>query len=166
MSSIETNPLVGIVVGSKSDLPVIQDAIQTLRDFGVSHELSITSAHRTPETTREYAVTAEDRGLLILIAAAGGAAALPGMIAAYTRLPVIGIPIKTETLGGQDSLYSMVQMPPGIPVAVVAINGAKNAALLAIEILALQDKSLKRLITEFRAVQQNKIILDNERIQL
>jgi 5-(carboxyamino)imidazole ribonucleotide mutase len=166
MSSIETNPLVGIVVGSKSDLPVIQDAVQTLRDFGVPHELSITSAHRTPETTREYAVTAEDRGLLILIAAAGGAAALPGMIAAYTRLPVIGIPIKTETLGGQDSLYSMVQMPPGIPVAVVAINGAKNAALLAIEILALQDKSLKRLITEFRAVQQNKIILDNERIQL
>lgn len=153
---------VGIVLGSKTDLPSMQGARDVLRDFGVAHTLTIASAHRGPDEVREYALTAEDRGLMIIIAAAGGSAALPGVIAAYTRLPVIGVPIKTESLQGLDSLYSMVQMPPGIPVAVVAINGAKNAGLLAIEILALQDPALKEKITTHRQDLRNQIALDNK----
>jgi len=137
-------PQIGIIMGSDSDLLVMKDAAVTLKEFGVPYEMTIVSAHRTPERMYEYARTAVRRGLHVIIAGAGGAAHLPGMTASLTTLPVIGVPIQTKTMNGLDSLYSIVQMPPGIPVATVAINGAKNAALLAIKILAVSDKRLQK----------------------
>ena len=133
---------VGIIMGSDSDLPVMSKAAEILDELQVPYELTIVSAHRTPDRLCEYAKTAEEKGLSVIIAGAGGAAHLPGMAAAMTVLPVIGVPVQTKALGGVDSLYSIVQMPPGIPVATVAINGAQNAGLLAAKILATSDAEL------------------------
>lgn len=130
-------PLVGVLMGSKSDADVMDAAVRELEERGISHEVKVISAHRDPEAVREYALGAEGRGLKVIIAGAGKAAALPGVVASMTDLPVIGVPIRTSDLGGLDSLLSMVQMPPGVPVATVAINGARNAAILAAKILRL-----------------------------
>jgi len=135
-------PVVGIIMGSDSDLSVMQEAAKILEEFDVFYEITIVSAHRTPQRMFEYAQNAQKRGLKVIIAGAGGSAHLPGMTASLTCLPVIGVPVLTKSLNGVDSLYSIVQMPPGVPVATVAINGAKNAGLLAIEILAVADKKL------------------------
>ena len=142
---------VGIIMGSDSDLPVVQKAADVLSDFGVPYEIHIYSAHRTPVEAREFSTTAKEKGFGVIIAAAGMAAHLAGAMAAGTTLPVIGIPIKSEQLGGLDALLSTVQMPSGIPVATVAIDGAKDAAVLAVEILALGDEELSAKLEKFRA---------------
>jgi 5-(carboxyamino)imidazole ribonucleotide mutase len=144
-------PLVGIIMGSDSDLPTMQAAVVVCVDFGVPCEVRVMSAHRTPDDVAKYARTAAKRGLRVLIAGAGGAAHLPGVIAASTILPVIGVPIEGKTLKGLDSLLSIVQMPPGVPVATVAIDGAKNAGLLAMEILALGNPVLQGRLAKFKA---------------
>lgn len=133
----EESPLVGVLMGSQSDLPVMEEAVKELEARGISCEVKVLSAHRDPEAVRQYALGAEDRGLRVIIAGAGKAAALPGVVASMTNLPVIGVPIRTSDLGGLDSLLSIVQMPPGVPVATMAINGARNAAILAAKILRL-----------------------------
>ena len=144
----QTTPIIGIIMGSDSDLPVMQGAIAICEDFGIAHEVAIVSAHRTPEKMVDYAQTAHERGLKVIIAGAGGAAHLPGMVAALTPLPVIGVPVPTRHLKGVDSLYSIVQMPGGIPVATVAIGNAKNAGLLAVQIIGSNDReTLKQVIT-------------------
>ena len=135
-------PVIAIIMGSDSDLPVMAKAAEILDDLKLSYELSIVSAHRTPDKLYHYAKTAKEKGIKVIIAGAGGAAHLPGMTAAMTTLPVIGVPVQTKALGGVDSLYSIVQMPPGIPVATVAINGALNAGLLAAKIVAISDEEL------------------------
>ena len=137
-------------MGSDSDLPVMKSAAEVLEEFGVDFEISIISAHRSPNRAAEYAATAVERGLKVIIAGAGGAAHLPGVLAAMTPLPVVGIPIKTGALDGIDSLYSIVQMPSGIPVATVGINGAKNAGILAVQILSTADPSLGRKMSEYK----------------
>ncbi len=142
--------LVGIVMGSDSDLPVMREAAEILDQLGVGYELVISSAHRAPEKSSSYAKEAIAKGLRVIIAGAGGAAHLPGVIAAYTALPVIGVPIRTGALEGVDALYAIVQMPAGIPVAAVAINGAKNAGILAAQILAVKDESLRKRIEEYK----------------
>ncbi|MBF8436848.1 5-(carboxyamino)imidazole ribonucleotide mutase [Halanaerobiaceae bacterium Z-7014] len=149
---------VGIIMGSDSDLPVMKEAAELLDQFELDYELTVVSAHRTPERLYKYAETAEDKGLDVIIAGAGGAAHLPGMIAAITTLPVIGVPVKTSKLSGLDSLYSIVQMPPGVPVATVAINGAKNAALLAVQILAINDQKLNDRQKAFRESMKDKVL--------
>lgn len=141
---------VGIIMGSDSDLPVMQDAAKILEEFEVEYEISIVSAHRTPKAMYEYAESAAKRGLKVIIAGAGGAAHLPGMTAAISTLPVIGVPIKTRALSGVDSLYSIVQMPAGIPVATVAINAGKNAGLLAVQMLAAFDEKLMEKVAAYR----------------
>jgi len=143
-------PLVGIIMGSDSDLPVMNEALKILEDFNIPTETLIVSAHRTPEKLYEYAKNSESRGVKVIIAGAGGSAHLPGMTASMTVLPVIGVPIKTKSLDGLDSLLSIVQMPPGIPVASVAINGAKNAGILAAEILGVNDERLKKTLSEYK----------------
>lgn len=140
---------VGIIMGSDSDLSVMSKAAQMLEELKVEYELTIVSAHRTPDRLYDYAKTAAARGIEVIIAGAGGAAHLPGMAAAMTVLPVIGVPIQTKALGGIDSLYSICQMPPGIPVATVAINGSLNAALLAAKILGISDKGLQERIQAY-----------------
>lgn len=143
-------PLVGIIMGSKSDLPTMEGCTRQLDELGVPYELVIASAHRTPDAVREWATAAESRGLRVIIAAAGKAAHLGGVVAAYTSLPVIGVPMKTSDLGGMDSLLSMVQMPSGVPVACVAINGAKNAAIYATQILGASDATWRQKVVEFK----------------
>ena len=145
-------PDVGVILGSKSDLPLMESCITQLEAFGIEHEVKVCSAHRDPDGVREWASSAAGRGIKVVIAAAGGAAHLPGVVAAWTDLPVIGVPVPTEHLGGQDSLYSIVQMPAGIPVATVAIGtaGAKNAAWLAARILGLLDPALAEKHREMR----------------
>ncbi|MBC7614700.1 MAG: 5-(carboxyamino)imidazole ribonucleotide mutase [Pedobacter sp.] len=139
----EKNPLVGIIMGSKSDLPVMQDAANVLKEFGIAFEITVVSAHRTPERMFTYAKEAAGRGLKVIIAGAGGAAHLPGMVASITTLPVIGVPVKSSnSIDGWDSILSILQMPNGIPVATVALNAAKNAGLLATQILATADELL------------------------
>lgn len=140
---------VGIIMGSDSDLPVMSKAGEILEALGVEYECTIVSAHRTPNRLYEYATKAKERGIKVIIAGAGGAAHLPGMTASMTVLPVIGVPVQTKTLSGLDSLYSIVQMPPGIPVATVAINGALNAGLLACKILALSDQELQERLNTY-----------------
>lgn len=149
---------IGIVMGSVSDREVMKGAVETLEKFAVDHEVKILSAHRTPEALEQWASGLRDRDFGAVIAAAGGAAHLAGVVAAYTTLPVIGVPVKSKSLEGLDSLLSMVQMPSGIPVAVVAIDGAKNAALLAIEILAVKDMELKSKMDDFRKEQAEKVL--------
>jgi 5-(carboxyamino)imidazole ribonucleotide mutase len=143
-------PLVGIVMGSSSDLEVMQDAVAVLEQFGLPHEVRVVSAHRTPDDMIAYGHSAADRGLKVLIAGAGGAAHLPGMLAAVTPLPVIGVPVALSRLDGLDSLLSIVQMPRGVPVATVAINGSRNAGLLAVRILAIGDDALTAAMKEFQ----------------
>jgi 5-(carboxyamino)imidazole ribonucleotide mutase len=145
------NPRVGVIMGSDSDLPVMQGAIDVLVEFGVAYEARIVSAHRTPEDMVEYARSAADRGLEVIIAGAGGAAHLPGMTASMTPLPVIGVPVPLKQLEGLDSLLSIVQMPAGIPVATVAIGNARNAGLLAVRILGNADEKLRAAMVRFQA---------------
>lgn len=145
-----TQPLVGIVMGSDSDLPVMKEAVQVLDELGITSEVVISSAHRVPDKTAAYARTAVERGLAVIIAGAGGAAHLPGVIAAYTPLPVIGVPIKSGALQGVDALYAIVQMPPGVPVATVAINGARNAGILAAQIIGATDPEVRARVVAFK----------------
>ena len=146
----ESRPEIGIIMGSDSDLPTMAAAIEVCAEFGVAHEVAIVSAHRTPERMVTYAQTARDRGLKVIIAGAGGAAHLPGMVAALTPLPVIGVPVTSRAMQGLDSLYSIVQMPAGIPVATVAIGNAKNAGLLAVQILACDRPALLDQVAQYR----------------
>ena len=141
---------VGIIVGSKSDLKIAEKAAERLGQLGIGYEITVCSAHRNPEKVREYAKGAESQGLKVIIAGAGLSAALPGVVASYTTLPVIGLPIAAGSLGGVDSLYSIVQMPRGVPVATVGINNPENAAILAAQILALSDKTVKKKLVNFR----------------
>ena len=147
------NPVVGVILGSKSDLPLMEACVKVLDDLGLAHEVKVCSAHRNPRGVMDWASSARERGLKVVIAAAGGAAHLPGVVAGWTDLPVIGVPVPTQHLGGLDSLYSIVQMPAGIPVATVAIGeaGAKNAAWLAARILGVTDVEVERRHQEKRA---------------
>lgn len=152
---------IGVIMGSKSDLPTMNECVNILKNFGVEYEIKIVSAHRTPNLMFDYAKEAKKRGLEVIVAGAGGAAHLPGMVASLTDLPVIGVPIESKTLKGIDSLLSIVQMPGGVPVATVAIGGAKNAALLAVKILALKDEKLAEKIVEYRK-NMERMILDEK----
>ncbi|MGH7890042.1 MAG: 5-(carboxyamino)imidazole ribonucleotide mutase [Thermodesulfobacteriota bacterium] len=158
-------PYIGIVMGSDSDLPTMRSAAEVCEKFEIPFEIKIVSAHRTPTDMAKYAQDAHKRGLRVIIAGAGGAAHLPGMIAANTPLPVIGVPIRTEALGGMDSLLSIVQMPPGVPVATVAIGGAKNAALLAVQILATSNRSIMKRVIEFKQKMAGTSRVKNQRLQ-
>lgn len=149
---------VGIIMGSDSDLKVMAEAAKVLEEFNIEYELTIVSAHRTPKRLFEYAETAKQRNIKIIIAGAGGAAHLPGMVSAITTVPVIGVPIKTKALKGLDSLYSIVQMPPGIPVATVAINGGTNAGLLAVQMLSSFDKDIDKKIVDYRENLKNMVL--------
>jgi 5-(carboxyamino)imidazole ribonucleotide mutase len=155
----KTTPLVGIIMGSQSDWPILKAAANILADLGVPYEAKIVSAHRTPDRLCDYAKSAKDRGLKVIIAGAGGAAHLPGMTASMTPLPVLGVPVLTKTLNGIDSLYSIVQMPAGVPVGTLAIGeaGATNAGLLAAQVLALNDEALARRIDAYRAKQTSSV---------
>ena len=149
---------VGIIMGSKSDLPVMQEAIDVLKKLGVGFEVSIVSAHRTPDRMYEYAKSAAERGLKVIIAGAGGAAHLPGMVASITHLPVIGVPVKSSnSINGWDSLLSILQMPNGIPVATVALNAAKNAGILAAQILATSSEELAKAVLAFKVELREKV---------
>ncbi len=148
--TLERLPLVGIIMGSDSDWPTLKPAAEICAEFGVPTELAVVSAHRTPQDMAEYARTAHERGLKVIIAGAGGAAHLPGMVAAFTPLPVIGVPVQSEALRGFDSLLSIVQMPPGVPVATVAIGGGRNAGLLAVQILATHDSALLQKLVRYK----------------
>ena len=155
-------PLVGVVMGSRSDWATLQRAAQILEQFGVPHACEVVSAHRTPGKLADYARTAADRGLKVIIAGAGGAAHLPGMLAAQTHLPVLGVPVESSMLRGVDSLLSIVQMPAGVPVGTLAIGpaGAANAALLAVSILALEDAALRKQLVAWRAEQTDKVLAE------
>ena len=157
--------LVAIILGSDSDLPVMQEATKVLEEFGVPHEIHIISAHRNPENLVKHIKLAAANGTKVFIGAAGGAAHLPGVIAAQTILPVIGVPMKTKTVGGVDSLYSIVQMPSGVPVATVAIDGAKNAGLLAMQILATSDKMLAAKLITFKQNLKKRVEKKSEKLQ-
>ena len=158
-------PIVSIIMGSTSDLPVMEKAAKLLDEMQVPFEMNALSAHRTPAEVEKFSQEAAGRGLKVIIAAAGMAAALPGVIAANTTLPVIGVPIKGSVLDGMDALYSIIQMPPGIPVATVAINGAMNAAILAVEILALSDENLAAKAVAYKESLKNKIVKANEELK-
>ncbi len=155
---------VGIIMGSDSDLPVMEDAGKILKEFGIGYEFKILSAHRTPDQHAEYSKSASSRGLKVIIAAAGGAAHLPGVTAAHTTIPIIGVPIKGKSLEGMDSLLSIVQMPAGVPVATVAINGAKNAGLLAVSILALSDENINTKLKNYKKKMETDSISKNDGI--
>ena len=161
---MKMTPIVSIIMGSTSDLPVMEKAAQLLNDMHVPFEMNALSAHRTPEAVEEFAKNARSRGIKVIIAA-GMAAALPGVIAANTTLPVIGVPVKGSVLDGVDALYSIIQMPPGIPVATVAINGAMNAAILAIQMLALSDAALAEAFAAYKEGLKKKIVKANEELK-
>ena len=161
---MSNNVKVGIIMGSKSDLPIMQKAADVLDEFNIGYEINALSAHRTPELVFEYAATAQERGLQVIIAGAGGAAHLPGVIAAMTPVPVIGVPIKAS-LDGLDSLLAIVQMPPGIPVATVAINGALNAGILAAQMLATNDREIFSKTVEYKKELKNKIVKANQDLE-
>jgi phosphoribosylaminoimidazole carboxylase PurE protein len=163
---VSASPIVGVVGGSRSDFPVLEQAVSVLEALAVPNELRVVSAHRTPDLLYRYAESAAARGLRVLIAGAGGAAHLPGMLAAKTQLPVIGVPMPTNALDGLDSLLSIVQMPRGIPVATVAIGNAENAALLAVEILALGDPALAERLAGYRADMARKVMDDPSNAEL
>lgn len=164
-SSKNGGPLVGIVMGSDSDLPVMAEAAKILAELGVDCETTIVSAHRTPARLVDYARSAAGRGLEAIVAGAGGAAHLPGMVASMTRLPVIGVPVRTKTLDGLDSLLSIVQMPPGIPVATVAVDGARNAGLLAARVLALSRPALARRLEDYAARLEAEVLAKAARLE-
>lgn len=158
MSNNQKNPLIGIIMGSKSDLNVMQDAADICKEFGVEFEMTVVSAHRTPERMFTYAKEAAQKGLKVVIAGAGGAAHLPGMVASITTLPVIGVPVKSSnSIDGWDSILSILQMPNGIPVATVALNAAKNAGLLAVQILATADESLAQKMQAYKYELRKKV---------
>ncbi|HAA95709.1 MAG TPA: 5-(carboxyamino)imidazole ribonucleotide mutase [Dehalococcoidia bacterium] len=161
-SGNDGNPTVGVVGGSTSDFPILKKAVDILDQLEVESELRVVSAHRTPDWLFEYAEAAEDRGIKVIIAGAGGAAHLPGMLAAKTILPIIGVPVPLEHLKGMDSLLSIVQMPRGVPVATVAIEGAENAAILAAEILAIQDEGLRTRLKNWRKTLTETVLLNPE----
>lgn len=158
-------PEVAIIMGSDSDLPVMQEAAKVIDEFNVPYIISVVSAHRTPEAMYEFAKNAEENGIKVIIAGAGGAAHLPGMTAASTTLPVIGVPIKTKSLDGLDSLLSIAQMPPGVPVATVAINGAQNAGLLALQIIAIQNKSLSKELQNYKNKMKQAVKVKDESLK-
>lgn len=162
---MQSKPLVGILMGSDSDLPVMAKAGAVLAEMGIPYEMDISSAHRLPDKTAEYAKTARERGLEVLIAGAGMAAHLAGVIAAHTTLPVIGVPLASGALHGVDALYSTVQMPPGIPVATVAVDGAKNAAYLACEILSIKYPEIGRALDKFREATRNELLKKSEKLR-
>ena len=150
---------VGIIMGSKSDLPVMKDAIDILNEFGIESEVNIVSAHRTPERMFKYAADAKDNGVKVIIAGAGGAAHLPGMVASITTLPVIGVPVKSRnSIDGWDSVLSILQMPNGVPVATVALNGAKNAGILAAQIIGISDEVVSQKIVTYKKQLEKKVI--------
>lgn len=155
---------VGIIMGSKSDLEVMQAAADVLKDFGVEYEVRVVSAHRTPDEMNEYAKTAQEKGLQVIIAGAGGSAHLPGMTSSHTTLPVLAVPIKKNP-HDHEALWSNIKMPPGVPLATMPENGAKNAALMAIEILAVHDSELLKKYEEFRKNQHDQVISDDKSIQ-
>jgi 5-(carboxyamino)imidazole ribonucleotide mutase len=158
-------PVIGIIMGSDSDLPVMKAAAEMLDLFAIPYELTIVSAHRTPNRLVEYAESAEKAGLKVIIAGAGGSAHLPGMCAAHTLLPVIGVPVESKALQGLDSLLSIVQMPPGIPVATVAINGAKNAGILAVEIISLNDANARKKLAEYKDTMRKEVEAKAQRLE-
>jgi 5-(carboxyamino)imidazole ribonucleotide mutase len=158
--------MVGIIMGSTSDLPIMQDAADILKEFGIAYELTIVSAHRTPERMFEYAKTAASRGIQVIIAGAGGAAHLPGMTASLTPLPVVGVPIKSSnSIDGWDSLLSIVQMPNGIPVATVAINGAKNAGILAAKILGATNPELQKKLSDYMESMKETVLEGAKKVE-
>ncbi|HMS32961.1 MAG TPA: 5-(carboxyamino)imidazole ribonucleotide mutase [Ignavibacteria bacterium] len=164
MTKISSKLLVGIIMGSDSDLPVMKQAAEILDEFNVPYEIKITSAHRTPDLMSSYSKNAYKRGIKVIIAGAGGSAHLPGMCAAYSPVPVIGVPIETKALRGLDSLLSIVQMPYGVPVATVAINNSRNAALLALEILATSDKKIMDKIIRFKNKIKKESLAKNKKL--
>ncbi|MCL0078118.1 5-(carboxyamino)imidazole ribonucleotide mutase [Dehalococcoidia bacterium] len=157
---------VGIIMGSESDLPVMEEAAKLLEEFGIGHEVTVVSAHRTPERMFQYARQAEEKGIEVIIAAAGGAAHLPGMVASISPLPVVGVPIETTPLKGVDSLYSIVQMPAGVPVATVGINNARNAAILAAQILGVKYPEIREKVKEYKGKLQEKVEEMVRRVEL
>ncbi len=157
-------PLVGIIMGSDSDLPIMKEAADVLKEFEIPYEIKIISAHRTPKYSAEYSSTAHEKGIKVIIAGAGGAAHLPGITAAYSPLPIIGVPVKAKTLEGLDSLLSIVQMPGGVPVATVGINQAKNAGLLAIQILATSDAHLQKKLLFYKKSLEESSLNKNKNI--
>lgn len=157
-------PLVGVIMGSDSDLPVMQGAIDVLAEFDIAHEVRIVSAHRTPDVMADYARTAADRGIQVIIAGAGGAAHLPGMTASMTPLPVIGVPVPIQPLDGMDSLLSIVQMPSGVPVATVGVGNARNAGLLAVRMLAMTDDGLRKAMVAFQDRMHDDVRAKDERL--
>jgi 5-(carboxyamino)imidazole ribonucleotide mutase len=160
------NPLVGIIMGSDSDLPVMQPAADVLKEFGISFELTVVSAHRTPLRMVEYAQTAKERGLKVIIAGAGGAAHLPGMVASVTTLPVIGVPVKSSnSIDGWDSVLSILQMPNGVPVATVALNAGKNAGILAAEIIGTFDETISQKIASHKIKMNDEVLSKVEKIK-
>lgn len=161
----EKNPRAAVIMGSDSDLPVVKKAIDVLKSFGVEFEVNVMSAHRTPDRAMEYAKNAESNGFEVIIAAAGKAAHLPGVLAAFTTLPVIGIPIKSSTMDGLDSLLSIVQMPSGIPVATVAVDGAENAGLLAVQILSVKYEALRDKLKAHKEKMKQDVIKKDQKIK-
>lgn len=157
--------MIGIIMGSDSDLPVMKSAAEFLDEIGVAYELTVVSAHRTPDRLVDYAKTARERGVSVIIAGAGGAAHLPGMVAAMTSVPVIGVPVKSSTLSGIDSLYSIVQMPPGIPVATVAINGAKNAGILGASMLGISDSNVYDKVEAYKKSLEATVLKKAEKLE-
>lgn len=153
-----SNPIVGIVMGSQSDLETMEPAAKTLEEFGIPYEIRVISAHRTPHVAFEYATKARENGLKAIIAAAGGAAHLAGVLAALTTLPVIGVPVLGKSLSGLDSLLSMVQMPPGVPVGCVGVNASRNAALLAVRMLGIEDKAVAEKLEAFQKAQSEAVV--------
>lgn len=158
-------PKVTIVMGSTSDMPVVEKTISTLKEFDVDVDVMVCSAHRTPEIAADFAKNARDKGTEVIIAAAGKAAHLPGVLAAFTTLPVIGLPIKSSFMDGLDSMLSIVQMPSGVPVATVGVNGAENAAILAVQMMSLKHKSLANKLKQFKKTMEEKVIASNQSIQ-
>ena len=156
---------VAIIMGSDSDLTIMKDAAQILEDFNISYDLTIVSVHRTPKRMVQYATEAGQKGIKVIIAGAGGSAHLPGMIASLTSLPVIGVPIRGNSLDGLDSLLSIVQMPPGVPVATVAINGGKNAAILACQILGIENKTIFEKIEKYKLQLKNKVLTKASKLE-
>lgn len=165
MGDATSTPLVGIIMGSDSDLPTMQPAAEALEEFGIPYELEVVSAHRTPKRMFEYAQSARARGLRLIIAGAGGAAHLPGMVASLTPLPVIGVPVESHALKGMDSLLSIVQMPKGVPVATVAIGNGRNAGLLAVRILATTDPALAGQLDTAILLMENDVLRRNESVR-
>lgn len=163
---MDKNSLVGIVMGSDSDFPVMKNAVDVLKEFGIPFEVKVLSAHRSPDRVKDFSANAASRGMKVIIAAAGGAAHLAGVIAAYTPLPIIGVPIKGKAFEGMDSLLSMVQMPPGVPVATVAVDGAKNAALLAVQILGTADEKIFSALVAFKKKMEEETLRKNDKIVL